>query len=466
MGMATIAILLKQMGIRVSGVDTTEVFPTDAELKKEQVEVFNFDKDTLPEGVEMVVYSAAHGGSENPLVRHAKSNGIHTMHQAAFLGLLMGEFSTPISIAGCHGKTTTTALAAYTLIKMGEKPSYIVGAPSFGEQSEYAGGSFRGNNLLIVESDEYAIDPHHDKTSKLRFLKPSVALVTNIDFDHPDVFDSLDHTKETFYDFFQSVAERQGSQSKHPFLIVCADNKPLMEVVKRCPQEWFITYGYSNDADFYIQHAARTESGTSFSIKNDGHPVERYQTGLYGDKNISNAAGVIALLTILGHDVESIKKGMAGFAGARRRFEKIGEVNTVPIIDDYAHHPEELRALLASARSRYPDKRIVLVFQPHTFSRTIQFKEAFIEALATADRAIIAPIFASARESEEANSISSLDMGAYAAMKLLKNISGTDSKKKVVALLKAEFTQNDVIILAGAGDVYTLKDDIISAIEK
>lgn len=403
-GMANLAVILKKMGKNVTGSDTDEEQITDETLREHGISwTVGFEPSSLPiptDPVGMtVVWSAAHGGVQNPIVKKARELGIRTYHQAQFLGLLIEGFEIKIAVAGSHGKTTTAALLAYTLIKLGQKPTYIVGTSSF---SGYPAGDLGDSNYFVIEADEYAVDPPSDKTIKFHFLAPDYILCTNVDFDHPDVYADLTHVRREFEAFFKKAKKR---------VIMCPENEP----------------------------------------------------GYVGTKFESNKAGVKNLLLELGFEDDKINKAMAGFAGAKRRFEKIAYINDTYLLDDYAHHPAEISQTIKAARARFASRRIIVLFQSHTYSRTQALLSEFGKSLSLADLCIIAPIFPSARENPEEFHISAQNIAEAAKS---TGVIAVDALSQVVEELKEIIKKGDVVFTMGAGDIYKLKNDIIEVIKK
>jgi UDP-N-acetylmuramate--alanine ligase len=452
--MANIAVMLKQQGHNVTGADVAEVFPTDVALIDNNIQFDVFHVTALPENIDRLVYSAAHGGKHNPLIKQAEEKGILLLHQAELLGEVLTHFNTSIAVAGCHGKTTTSSLLSYALIQLDQKPSYMVGTPSFSGQP---GSAFNGKDYFVIEADEYGLNPPDNTTPKFHYLKPDYAIVTNIDFDHPDVFKNLEQTKQAFRTFMDDVVKKNSQQ----LLVICADDTSLMDTVNDYSKGNYITYGLSEKADYQVANMSFHEERTQFELLYEGTSLGMFSTKLAGEKNATNTAGVIAMLIKLGFSADDIRIAISDFSGAKRRFEKIAEKNGIDIFDDYAHHPHELEAVISGAKAKFPHRKLIVLFQPHTFSRTEMLKEEFVTALSLADTSIIIPIFASAREEKSETSITSKDLGELATSKGLRNIFGVSSETEAVEILKNHLQPGDVVLFAGAGDIYKLKNDII-----
>lgn len=453
--MANLAVILKKMGKNVMGSDISEEFITDEVLKKNKINhIVGFNPKDLPKHIDLIIYSAAHQGKNNPQVKEGEKRKIKIKSQAEVIGELLKEFKTKIAVAGCHGKTTTASLLAYSLINLGVKPSYLVGAPSFGN---FDGGDYckeGGNNYFVVEADEYGVDPPRDKTPKFYFLKPNYIIGTNIDFDHPDVYPGIKEVKTVFLNFFD---ER--------YLILCADDLILFQLINRLKQKKIVTYGFKEGADLLIKKWSRSEEGSRFLVSYQEKFFEEFTINLFGKKNIINAAGVILTLLKLGFSFKKIKNALIGFTGAKRRFEKIAFINDIYLFDDYGHHPAEIKTTIEAARDRFPKRKIVVIFQPHTFSRTAVLKSDFSQSLSLADLSIVIDIFPSAREKKENFQISSLEIEKEAKKRGKNNVIYV-SDCELFDFLKRNLKRGSVVFTMGAGDVYKLKDDIISVIKR
>lgn len=452
--MANIAVMLKQQGHSVHGADVAEVFPTDTALIDNNIQFEIFPVISIPDTTDVVIYSAAHGGLNNPLVQDAQKKGKKILHQAELLGDLLTHFQHSIAVAGCHGKTTTSSLLSYALIQLGQKPSYMVGTPSFSGQP---GSAFADKKYFVIEADEYGLNPPDNTKPKFHFLKPDYGVILNIDFDHPDVFKDLEQTKAAFKIFMEDIIK---NDSEAP-LVLCADDEPLMDVAKSFNRATYTTFGLSADADYQVSNISYHESITQFELINKEKNLGMFSTKLAGEKNATNTAGVITLLLKLGFTPGEVQTAISDFSGAKRRFELIGEKNGIKIFDDYAHHPHELEAVIEGTKHRFPGKRLIVVFQPHTFTRTEMLQNEFIEALAKADGSILVPIFASARENVSNTSITSKDLAELAEKQGYTHIYISNTTEETINLLKDTLKPGDIILLAGAGDVYKLKNDII-----
>ncbi len=438
--MANLAVFLKQMGKAVCGVDYSEEFITDKLLIENNISWQN-DFSILPRGVDLFVFSAAHGGINSLLAKLAKGRNIRIISQAELIGELMKGFQTKIAVAGCHGKTTTSSLLAFSLNCLGKKPSYLVGVPYF---MEYPGAFYQGNDYFVVEADEYGINPPLDKTPKFFKLNPDWIIGLNIDHDHPDVYRDISDTKKAFLKFFEKRK-----------LILNLDDENTFDVLDKINSKKIVTYGFSGNANYRIVDFGVVDNKTFFEL--DGIGV--FKISLFGKHNVLNATSVVVMLIELGFEVEDIIKAIINFKGAKRRLELLYKKNGNYIFDDYAHHPKEIESTIRAVLSRFPNKKIVVVFQPHTFSRTFYLKKDFVESLSLSDFSFVLPIFGSAREKEDKYQISHKDIADG------KKIFSVDSNDELLVFLKRVLNRNFVLLIMGAGDVYKLKDSIIGIID-
>ena len=449
--MANLAIILKKMGKNIFGVDVEDEFITDEKLKKYRINYqIGFAPDNLPQETDLVIYSAAHQGINNPCVIEAKKRGIKVISQAEILGEILNLFKNKIAVCGCHGKTTTASLLSYALIKLNQRPSYLVGSSSF---NDFDGADFQDSSYFIIEADEYGVNPPIDKTPKFLKLNPDFIIETNIDFDHPDVYQNLAQAKETFLKFFNNRN-----------LILNIDDKNTKDILPKIKKmnknKKIITYGFSKESDFQIVNPRFFERKTEFEILRNGKKLDRFTISLFGEHNIQNAAAVIAFLTTYGFAVENIKKAIANFYGAKRRSEFLGKVKNTLFFDDYAHHPAEIKATIKAAKKRFPKRKIIVFFQPHTFSRTVRLVKDFNLSLSIADKGYILPIFPSARENPNDFNISSQDIVSQS-----KNLCYLEEKQLIKILTKTVGEKN-IILIMGAGDIYKKFRFLFLKIEK
>jgi len=444
--MANLACILKKMGKKVEGADVAEEFITDEILKKNNITVkVGFNEHNLLETTDLIIYSAAHLGVNNPLVKVGQKRGIKIAHQAQVLGELMNQYKTKIAVCGCHGKTTTSSLLVFALSNLKANPGYVVGVPKF---NQYPGASCGKKDYFVIEADEYGVNPPLDKTPKFNFLNPDYIICTNIDFDHPDVYLNLAETEKAFLKFFDNKK-----------LILSADDSATLQSIKRLNKNQYATYGFSSSATLQIKNLKTEADKTGFELILKGKSLGFFEISLFGEKNVSNTASVIYLLIELGFDLENIKSAVRNFTGAERRFEKILKINNIFLFDDYAHHPVEITTTINAAREKFKERRIIIIFQPHTYSRTQALLNEFSKSLSLADYSFILPIFASAREDKSKFTVTSADIVSDK-----NNLIAVKDNNELISELKKIIKDGDVIFTMGAGDVYKLKNDLIKLI--
>lgn len=452
--MTGLAVIFKKMGKQVVGSDVSEGFITDPILKKHQIKVVKgFKKANIDRQINLVIYSAAHKGKNNIEVKTARSQGIKVANQAQVIGELIRGFKNKVAVCGCHGKTTTASLLAYSLIKLGVRPSYLVGTSHF---AGYPGGDFRGRDFFIVEADEYGVNPPFDNQPKFSYLDPDYIIATNIDYDHPDVYSSIKETKAAFLAFFKKLLIKPREKR----LLFSADNPLLVSVTKNLPSYLIEGYGFSKESDLMVSAIDLDRGKTRFKLRYKEKPLGWFNISIYGKKNVVNASAVVLFLLHQGFNLAEIKRAISGFTGAKRRFELLFSDGETYLFDDYAHHPEEIKATIEAARFRFPKKRVIVVFQPHTYSRTEALKEKFTQALGLADYSFILPIFPSARESADDFQISSKVLEQLAKKEGMVNIKTVADPRSLEAGLKERINRGDIIFLIGAGNVYKFKDRI------
>jgi UDP-N-acetylmuramate--alanine ligase len=452
--MANIAVMLKQLGKQVGGVDVAEEFITDIALTDNAISYStNFTDANMLDDVEVFVYSAAHGGEDNPLAQEAQRRGMMLVNQPQLIAELVQKHPLSLAVAGCHGKTTTSSLLAWALTELGKNPGYLIGAPPF---DGGGGGKITNSDYFVVEADEYGVHPPKNKTPKLLFLHPEYALCTNIDFDHPDVYDDLEMTKKTFMQFF--------SQSQHT--IVCGDDPVIRSLLPELIGKKLKVYGTTDDCDYQIVKSKAGERGISFELLKYGVSQGAFTSLLFGEKNILNCAGAVALLLELGCEADAVRASVAQFTGAKRRMETVWTDGNSYLIDDYGHHPAEIAATIAALRSRFPGKKLHVLFQPHTYSRTEELKHDFVRELSIADNVYLLPIFASARENSAQFHITSAELSRLAITHGSDSFLAFDEKTSLLARLKENWHAGDVVVTLGAGDIYKLKNDIIGLINE
>ena len=389
-------------------------------------------------GIDVVVYTAAIH-EDNPEFAEAKRQNLPMLSRAELLGQLMTNYETPIAISGTHGKTTTTSMLSHILLEADTDPTISVGGIL-----NAIGGNIRVGNsdIFVTEACEYT-------NSFLNFL-PKISVILNVEEDHMDFFKDIDDIRCSFHRF-ASLLPKDGT-------LVINKNIEHLESITDNLECKVITYSEISDADYAASNITFDALGNaSFDLIRYGEFVDRIQLSVAGNHNVSNALSTIAVADFLQIPMETIKKGIFSFGGTVRRFQYKGERNGFTIIDDYAHHPTEIRATLTSARN-YPHKDIWCIFQPHTYTRTKAFFHEFAEALSLADHVILADIYA-ARETD------TLGMSSEALAEEIKKL-GTDayylpSFEAIENFVLEKVIHGDVLITMGAGDVVNIGDSLL-----
>ena len=389
-------------------------------------------------GIDVVVYTAAIRENNEEFIA-AKKQNIPMLTRAELLGQLMKNYKTPIAVSGTHGKTTTTSMLSHILLA-GEKDPTI----SVGGILHAIGGNIRVGNsdVFVTEACEY--------TNSFLDFYPMISIILNVEEDHMDFFKDIDDIRNSFHKFASLIPE-EGA-------LVINKNIEQMESITQGLSCKIITYSETQDADYQAANISFDEIGNaSFDLIKHGDFVKRIQLSVAGNHNVSNALSVLAVADLLEIPLDVAQKGLISFTGTDRRFQYKGERNGFTIIDDYAHHPTEIRATLTSVQN-YPHREVWCIFQPHTYTRTKAFFHEFAEALSLADHVILADIYA-ARETD------TLGMSSEALAEELKHL-GADayylsSFEEIEKFVLEKCIHGDVLITMGAGDVVNIGDSLL-----
>jgi UDP-N-acetylmuramate--alanine ligase len=425
-GMSALAELLVRRGMAVTGCD--QHVSGAGDLERVGVRLSAGHDPAHLDGARAAVFTSAMPKDHPELVR-AREMGVPLVRRAEALAECCAG-GTLVGIAGTHGKSTTTVMTTEALAAAGLSPTGVVGArvTSWGGNLKYG-----GETVFVVEADEY------DRS--FLALWPQVAVVTNVEADHLDIYADLDDITRTFAEFV----------GRARWVVLCADDPGANALPSPATSE-VIRYGITSpDARLRAVHLRASGGGTAFEVEYDGKPLGAVTLALPGEHNVRNALAALAVgIGTYGLKVEQMAPGLAALAGAERRFQRLGAVRGVEIIDDYAHHPTELRATLAAARAAFADRRIVVSFQPHLFSRTRDFAGAFGEALAAADALFLCDIYP-AREQPIAGVTSQLIADGMARAGHAPTWIGPRAQ---AAEALARFVQaGDVVLTIGAGDI-------------
>lgn len=451
--MTSLALYFTDQGIRVTGSDVEGVFPTQQVLDASHIKITQgFCAETIfkLKDLDLVIYTGAHGGKDNVEVVEAVKRGIPVMPHGQALGMVM-EGRCQISVAGSHGKTTTSAMLATIFSHAGLDPSYAVGCGiilGLGNP-----GHFGKGDVFIAEADEYMTDPGHDTTPRFLWQHPELLVVTNIDYDHPDAYTNLEEVQKAFLTLQNQMTGRK-------ITIVNHDDVPSQVLSQK--DFHTITYGYSKDSEYQITHVSFDVGRTFFTVAVRGTTIGEFVLAVPGKHNVLNALAAIVTAYEFGLSYESVKKGLLAFEGTKRRLELIYTDKDIRIYDDYAHHPSEITASLDAIRWWYPKNRIITIFQPHTYSRTASLLTEFAKSFSKSDIVLVAEIYASAREKVRTDITSARLVEEiakhHANVQYIKNVSGA------LSYIKAHISPGDIIICMGAGDIYEWGDEIASHI--
>ncbi|NOZ77881.1 MAG: UDP-N-acetylmuramate--L-alanine ligase [Acidobacteria bacterium] len=431
-GMCALAELMLAEGFEVSGCDL-HVSERTRSLERRGAAIVTGHDPAHAEGADALIVTAAVDPA-HPEIAAARSRGIPVVTRAALLGEVM-RGRTGIAIAGTHGKTTTSALAGFLLTRCGLDPTVVIGG-----RSPFLGGhSRRGcGRVLVCEADEY------DRS----FLElwPSWLVVTNVEAEHLDIYGSVGALEDAF-------ATLAGRVSFDGAVIACTDDPGVRRVCGHVERR-IVAYGLDAGAWLRAVDLEPGATGVRFTVIAGDDRLGAMTTPQHGEHNVRNALAAVAVGLELGLGFEAMADAITSFPGVARRFEIVGERDGVTVVDDYAHHPTEITALLAAARERFPGRRLVVAFQPHLYSRTQRFAGELGEALAAADAVVLTPIFP-AREAPVPGVSSALVTDAvarHAAIPVVLAGSIDDAGTKLASIVRT----GDVLLTVGAGDVNRL----------
>lgn len=437
-GMSGIAEVLHNLGYIVTGTDLHESGTTQR-LQALGIKVSLGHLASHVNGSDVVVYSSA-VAADNPELLSARQRRIPVIRRAQMLAELM-RFQSGIAVAGTHGKTTTTSLIASLLAEGGYDPTYVIGGllNSVGSHAKLGTGKY-----LVAEADESDASFHH--------LQPVIAVLTNVDPDH------LENYHGDFSALKDSFAEFLNRLPFYGMAVICVDNDGSREMTKKIVNS-FITYGIDNEADFMAHNIRYAGTRSEFEVCH-GAQENRYEIrlNLPGKHNVLNALAAIAVATELGIDQRVITGVLANFQGIARRCQILGEVRvggkSVLLIDDYAHHPSEIAATLSAVRTGWPDRRVVVVFQPHRYTRTRDLFSAFAEVLATVDGLILLGIYSAGEAPIAGVTSAALCQAVRGQGKVVPTY--VENLADVYSVIPAVIRDRDVLLILGAGSVGAL----------
>ncbi len=448
-GLSAIATVLLQQGYTVSGSDREASAMTERLTRLGATVFIGHRPENLAGDIETVVISSAIA-ADNPELLEARRRGLAVSKRAEWLGQMM-RGKTGIALAGTHGKTTTTAMTAWILQQAGLAPTYIIGGFVPQLEANAAAGS---GQAFVIEADEY------DYT--FLGLRPEVAVVTMVEWDHPDIFPTPQAFQQAFEDFVRLVPA-------HGLVIGCGDDPGARAVISHAVAP-VVTYGLQPGSDWQaVDVRPNQRGGHDFTVISAAAPPPlrdtkrsrlRVSLAVPGRHNVSNALAALIAAHRQGIDLTQAAEILSEFKGVSRRFELKGEINGMTVIDDYAHHPTEIKATLVAARTRFGQRPIWALFQPHTFSRTLALLDDFAGAFAEADHVVVVDIFAS-REN---------DPGSINSQNIIERMQHPDARHlgplaEAADYLAAQLTPPAVLITLGAGDSYKVGEWVLERLK-
>ena len=412
-GMSSLAQIAYDMGHEVQGSDEETYFFTQEKLEQRNIPMYGYNVENIKEGFEVILGNAF--DETHIEYRAAKELGLKIYTYAQFLGKLLDEIPS-IAVTGAHGKTTTSTMVS-NIFKHNFVTSFLIG--------DGTGHGEKNSDYIVAEACEYY----------RHFLAyhPNYAIVTNIDFDHPDYFNDEHDMFDAFQSFVNQVKDT---------VVICGDDHLASQLKPSTAK--VVTYGFNEGNDYQIKNVKTTSENSEFDVYKNSELLGTFTMAVFGLHDISNATSEIALADICGLSTDEIQQSLGSYHHAERRFTE-HKVGTNIVVDDYAHHPSEIKATIDSARRKYSDKQIIAIFQPHTYTRTAKFLNEFAESLLTADKVFLCPIFASVREKEKIVGIEDLQ----------KVTPGSEIIYGEENFDKLNF-DNSVILFMGAGNINKL----------
>jgi UDP-N-acetylmuramate--alanine ligase len=440
-GMSGIAELLLNLGYTVSGSDIKESQVTKRIIRLGG-EVFHGHKPGNIEGADVVVYSSA-VPPDNPELMEADDRNIPVISRAEMLAELM-RLKYGVAVAGAHGKTTTTTMIASILTAGNLDPTVIIG----GRLNIWGGSNAKlgQGDILVAESDE--------SDGSFMALSPAIAVVTNIDLEHVDHYGSMENIRTAFVNFINKI----------PFYgkaILCMDNEEIQNIIPRVKKS-YITYGKSAQSDIRARDTKKEGLTVDFEVIRHGSSLGRVVVGMPGDHSVLNALAAIAVGLEFDMDMGHIRKGLENLGGLERRFQVKGEKNGVILVDDYGHHPAEIIATLATAKECWPENRLVVIFQPHRYTRTRALYERFVISFNQADLLIIAPVYSAGERPIEGVDSNWLCSGIKGHGH--KDVYLGSNQDDILAILSSTVRKGDTVITLGAGDIYRVGDEFFAGL--
>ena len=440
-GMSALAEYVIRTGGQATGCDAKAGAVTPA-LTALGMEVAQGHDPAHVEAATAVVATSA-VPAKHPELQAARERGIPVLKRAAALGALVNA-GRVIAVAGTHGKTTTTGMLATTLAEAGLDPTAFVG----GRMPGWDGGLRAGGRLYVVEADEY------DRS--FLALRPEMAVVTTIEPDHMEIYGDLQSLDDAFVEFLEPVPAGG-------LIAICSDDAGAARVAARLPEDRTLTYGLNEGARLRATRVNVAEDGTRFHVVRDGQTLGEFRLAVPGRHNVQNALATLAVGLHAGGDIAAVRRGFEAFRGVDRRFQRLGEKRAIVVIDDYAHHPTEVAATVSAARERFASRRLVVVFQPHLYSRTRDHHAAFGKALAGADSVWVTDVFPAREEPIEGVTGELVADAARAAGAQVRYHPGVDGIEET---LSGWLESGDICVLMSAGDLSERAHALMALLEE
>ena len=414
-GMSALAIIMKQLGYEVQGSDYENHYFTEEELIKNNIKIYKFNKNNIKE--DMIIIKGNTFNEENEEVKEAITKKLKIYTYQEMIKEITKNYDL-IAVSGCHGKTTTASLLAHIL-----DSNYLIGDGR---------GKITKSNYFVLEACEY----------KRHFLKynPKYIIITNIDLDHVDYYKNIDDIIDAYNEFIK----------KSNTIIVCGDNKNT----KKLKQKNIYYYGINDNNKYKAKNIKYKKEGIEFDFYENKKYIYHFNLPFYGKHMIENALAVITLCYITNMDTETIDKKLKTFKGAKRRFNETKVLDNI-LIDDYAHHPNEIRAVIDGVKQKYPDKKIIGIFEPHTFSRTKRFSKEIAKELNKCYYSYVMDIYKSREKQEDYPNITS--------NLIIKELTNGEQYKKIEELLKYH---NSVLLFMSPNDLKEIENKYIELYNK
>ena len=440
-GMSAIAENLRAMGIRVQGSNDVENDSTKR-LAAHEIPIYIGQKDaSVLNGVDVVIISSAIH-SDNLELKEAIQRGIPVGHRSEMLAQIM-RYKQGIAVAGTHGKTTTSSMISHLMLTGGFMPSCIIG----GIMNNY------GTNSVLGKSDWMVVEADESDGSFLR-LNKMISVVTNMDPEHLDYYGSAEQMNLAYLHFLQTT-------SFYGFCVACTDHPVVKETAKKIKHRKIISYGLNEDAFIRATNIQVKTGQLHFDIIKGDTTYPDFVLPMFGRHNILNALAAFAVVDQLGMPIEKIRTGFASFQGVQRRFTKRGEVDGILIYDDYAHHPEEIRATLKAAKEATPNNKVIAVFQPHRYTRFSELMNEFLHAFNDADILLVADVYSAGEEP-----IKKINKEAFVKKITHSNVMAVENEEDMIKKVKDMASSGDLVIGLGAGSISKWIKDLAENLQK